>query len=394
MKLTESVRMTQNRHYCGSPGLTIRGLFRVSNPDLLWRHADGRSSYFTHKGRCGLGLLCRQWGLGPNDEILMPAYNCGTEVDPFLHYGLEMQFYRIDRKACIDTEDLMGRITSKTRVIYVTHYFGWPQEIGSLAEHCREKGIYLVEDCALSLFSNPVDHPFGMLGDGAIYSFPKTLPVPDGGALTTSESLELSNMAAESPPAKATFREMLPLFKRAALRTSDKSGVYSLLPGSITQGRKNGGGEKRTTPTGFPEIPQSYYYNKAIENMRASAVTRFVVRRTDPEGVVRTRRDNYSRLHEVVKDSGLLKPLFEDLPEGLCPLCLPVLVEDREAVFRELDERGIAAVRWWSGFHRRFDWAEFPDAHYLKEHLLAIPVHQQLTKKQVEYMAGVLENIG
>jgi dTDP-4-amino-4,6-dideoxygalactose transaminase len=48
---------------------------------------------------------------------------------------------------------------------------------------------------------------------------------------------------------------------------------------------------------------------------------------------------------------------------------------------------GIVAVQWWAGFHREFDWAGFPEAKYLKEHVLAIPVHQQLTKQNIDHIS-------
>jgi dTDP-4-amino-4,6-dideoxygalactose transaminase len=64
-----------------------------------------------------------------------------------------------------------------------------------------------------------------------------------------------------------------------------------------------------------------------------------------------------------------------------------VVVENREAASIRLNEMGIMAVQWWAGFHREFDWAEFPEAKYLKEHVLAIPVHQQLTKQNIDHIS-------
>ena len=379
--------MSKKLCYCGPPGITIGDLLRKTSSPLHGRQWDARHVYYTHKGRYGLGLLCSHWNLTAGDEILMPAYNCGSEIDPFVRYGLDVVFYRVDQKATIDFEDIMRRMTRRTKVVYMTLYFGWPQDIKALSEYCRKNKIYLIEDCALSLFSNPARHPIGVLGDAAIYSLPKTLPVPDGGVLTISQDL-LPETPAQRPPIGGIFNEFLPLIKRTVLRICDKIGLYSYLPKRLIQSRRCS--TALTTPAGLPEIPQSYYYDRNIQNMTASAITRYILKHTCLESVVQQRRTNYTILYEAIKDSTLFKPLYSEIPEGVCPLYLPVLVENRKAACDYLNHKGILAIQWWSGFHRAFDWADFPEARYLKEHLLALPIHQQLTAKDMEYMVTML----
>ena len=374
--------MKSSINYCGPLSLTSVNLLKEY--DVFKRLSSSRHIHLTYKGRCGLGLLCQHWKLKTGDEVLMPAYNCGTEVDPFVSYGLNVNFYRIDKKARMDSEDLFRRVTEKTKVIYVIHYFGWPQDISGLPEYCTKNHIYLIEDCALSLFSNLIKHPIGVLGDAAIYSFPKTLPVPDGGALTMSGDI-LNQMPTQSPPLGKIFREMLPLIKRTVLRFSDKTAVFKYLPQRITRSRSSV--VQAYSPAGLPEMPQSYYYDQRIEMMSASAITRYIVKHTSPEFVTEQRRANYTMLFEDVKDLPFLHPLYKYLPIGVCPLYLPVIVENREQVCKYLNNKGISAIQWWAGFHRAFDWAEFPEARFLKEHLLVLPIHQQLTPRYIRYIA-------
>lgn len=321
----------------------------------------------------------------------MPAYNCGTEVDPFVSYGLDVILYRVDRNARMDSEDLFKRVTEKTKVIYVIHYFGWPQDMRSLSEYCIKNHIYLIEDCALSLFSTSFEHPIGVLGDAAIYSFPKTLPVPEGGGLTISKEDAMAEFSPESPPAGVIVKEMLPLIKRSVLRFGDRVGVYRYLPNRLIQSRHSN--TPSTTSAGLPEIPQSYYYDRNIQNMTASAMTRFLLKHACPESVVQQRRANYTQLYDAIKDLSPFKPLYSELLEGVCPLYFPVLVENRKAVCTQLNSKGISAIQWWAGFHRAFGWAEFPEARYLKEHLLALPIHQQLTELHINYMAQQMAQV-
>ena len=241
----------------------------------------------------------------------------------------------------------------------------------------------------MSLDSNSVNYPIGVLGDAAIYSFPKTLPVPDGGALTVSCGIEEPT---QTPPRKMILRSMLPLIKRTTLRLCERTGLYRFLPQWLIRGRGGSKNAVSTTTAGLPGMPESYYYDRGIEKLAASRITRRILRRTCAEAVVRRRRDNYSVLYEAVVKSDIFRPLYEELPDGVCPLHLPVVVENREAASIRLNEMGIMAVQWWAGFHRAFDWAGFGEAKYLKEHVLAIPVHQQLTQRELEYISAVLKD--
>jgi len=323
----------------------------------------------------------------------MPAYNCGTEIDPFIHYGLKIIFYRVNCEAKIDLDDLQRRLTTKTKVIYVTHYFGWPQNLDFLSTYCRANAIYLVEDCAMALFSNPVDYPIGTLGNAAIYSLPKTLPVPDGGLLTSPVPLILPEAPLGSPPLRVILKEMLPLLKRATLRLTDRLGVYKYLPQRLTQSRKRKNNEA-TTPASFPEIPRSYYFNGSVEKMTASKISRYILEHSCPASIVKRRRENYDKLFESAREDRSFQLLFNQLPEGVCPLYFPVFVKNREEVCRRLNEMGIAAMQWWSGYHRAFDWAEFPEARYLKDHVLTIPIHQQLSHLNMKYISSAMASIG
>lgn len=388
--MDQSTGVRENRCCCGPPNLRWRDLFRRPStgwPDTL---TGGQQTIYTHKGRCGLGLLCRAWNLRAGDEVLAPAYNCGTELDPFLYFGLDVKLYSVDGEARIELTDLPGRVTPATRVIYVTHYFGWPQDLAELSLFCKSRGIYLVEDCALSLLSRPRQHPIGVLGDAAIYSFPKTLPVPDGGALCIAGESGSVQRPQKAPRMRTMLRQMLPFCKRTLVSLCDRAGLYDYWPGGLKgRARENG----PLTRAGLPEMPPSYYFNGDVLTRRMSGVTRRLLSGLDSAAIVHRRRENYRRLYEAVETSTRLQPLYADLPEGVCPLHLPALTPDPRAVCRRLRERGIAAMPWWGGFHRAFDWTDFPEAMALKRQLLVLPIHEQLHERHLAYMARQIKRL-
>lgn len=88
-----------------------------------------------------------------------------------------------------------------------------------------------------------------------------------------------------------------------------------------------------------------------------------------------------------------MRPLFPGLPETAVPLACPVLVENRDAVAAALQERGIGATPWWAGYHQGLDWTDFPESRYLKDQVLALPVHQGLDEIGLDYIADALAGV-
>ena len=386
--------------FCGfQPGLSI---FQLA-ADLICPGSDLRSCYwpqfanrqtiFTHQGRDAIALICKHWGLGPEDEVLVPAYNCGSEVDPLLWCVCRVVLYRVDSKTNIDPADIRNRITNRTKLLYVTHYFGWPQDIEELAQYCRSRNILVLEDCALSLFSSGPKGPIGRVGDAAVFSFPKTLPVPDGGALVLPDAERAFDPVLKPPNRKDTFFRMLSLLQINLARTTQKLGLYplalklfakSLLPQNISASDDS---------TGYPDIPDSYYFDSETADWSASVITKRTLGRVIADDIISRRRSNYLNLHNSLQDAVGFKLLFQTLPPGVCPLVFPVLVSNRPRWVAELNLRGIFGIAWWSGYHHGLRWDEFTEARFLKDRLLVLPVHQGLDQSHIDYIALCVRDI-
>jgi hypothetical protein len=100
-------------------------------------------------------------------------------------------------------------LTQHTRAILVIHEFGYPHprlhELRALAD---ERGIPLIEDCAHSLDSRFGEAPLGSLGQFAIFSLPKVLPVASGGVLVSERPIP---DFPDDPVAEATYSAHIPL---------------------------------------------------------------------------------------------------------------------------------------------------------------------------------------
>jgi hypothetical protein len=85
--------------------------------------------------------------------------------------------------------------------------------------------------------------------------------------------------------------------------------------------------------------------------------------------------------------------LREDLDEGVCPLFFPILVRDKHATAQALWRRGIGAVEFWNEVLPEAERDSGPGAQYLRAHVLELPIHQDVSSSQVNYIADQVQRL-
>lgn len=388
MKATKLPRIP----YCGLPGICAHTIFNERFDDLrVW--FSGHEVYYTHRARVAIRLACSILGITTGDQVLAPAYNCGSEISAVLDSGAEVVLYQVDRWGTPYLQDVERRFTKKTKAVYLTHYFGFPQAANAFSEMCKRRGVYLIEDCALSLFSMFRGSNIGSVGDVSVFSLSKTLPVPDGGVLTVN-NLQLSGRFWRSrrPSWAKILRQTLPLVKNGLLqKPSVRSHLYAVV--RCLGKNKRGADQEHWLPEGLPEMPAHYYYNRHISNRAISHLSERILARVDVSAVIRNRRRNFLLYQKMLAGVQGLEAFRSRLGEGVCPLWFPVIVTKRHELCRKLNRLGIAAIAWWAGYHRGFAWSEYPEACHLKDSCLVLPLHHQLEDEQVEYIARTVKQM-
>jgi perosamine synthetase len=330
--------------------------------------------------RSGIYHLFRALEFKKGEIVLVPDYHSGNEVSAIRAAGATIVYYPILRNLEPDLDALARLAKLNPRVIYVIHYLGWPQPMQEITALCRELGSILIEDCALSLLSEPKGKPLGASGDYSIFCLYKTLPVPNGGLLVQNRNI-LGGLAAlelqRCPQTTAMGRTVELVFEALRSRADLVGNVLFGIKRVI--GKLLRAADVRQVPIG------NIGWNLGDVNVAMSSICDTVMKRLDYDRIRRRRRENFLLLRQKLE--GRVTMLREDLEEGVCPLFFPILVRDKHSAAKALRQRGIGAVEFWNEVRPQSDREGGPGAQYLRAHVLELPIHQDVGPVQVEYIA-------
>jgi dTDP-4-amino-4,6-dideoxygalactose transaminase len=149
-------------------------------------------------GTAALHLACVAAGLGPGDEVIVPALTFVASANAPRYVGARPVLCDVrgrgprgDYDLNIDVEDAARRITPRTRAIVAVHFGGYPADVLALRELCDERGLILIEDCAQAIGARLDDagRRVGTIGELGTFSFfsKKQLCVGEGGMATTAD---------------------------------------------------------------------------------------------------------------------------------------------------------------------------------------------------------------
>jgi dTDP-4-amino-4,6-dideoxygalactose transaminase len=135
--------------------------------------------------RLGLSAL----GIGPGDEVIVPAYTFIATATSVIHAGATPIFADVDETtACLDPQAAAALRSPRIKAMIPVHLYGHPAPMPSLLELAHERGWKVLEDCAQSHLARLNDAATGTFGDAGAFSFypSKNLGAGgDGGCLIT-----------------------------------------------------------------------------------------------------------------------------------------------------------------------------------------------------------------
>ncbi len=134
---------------------------------------------------CALAAL----GIGPGDEVIVPAYTWMATATAVLNVGAIPVLADVDATLTLDPEDVERRLSPHTRALLPVHMAGRPANLDALLRIARREKLFLIEDTSQALGGTYRGQALGTFGDLGCFSFNdfKILSCGEGGALVTRD---------------------------------------------------------------------------------------------------------------------------------------------------------------------------------------------------------------
>ena len=172
-------------------------------------------------------------GIGPGDEVIVPAYTYIATALAVLQTGAIPVIADTDETLTLSAEDCARKISARTKAVIPVHIQGFPSDLDGLGKVCAPRGIRILEDACQAAGGSYHGIPLGSVGDAGAYSFNyfKMLTAGEGGALTTDDrTIYERALIYHDASAVAFFGSQLdgisePLFGGTEFRVSDLTGA-------------------------------------------------------------------------------------------------------------------------------------------------------------------------
>ncbi len=325
--------------------------------EALFAHQTGvLNAVAVSNGTVALHLALVALGVGPGDEVLVPALTYVSTANAVTYCGATPIFCDVDPGTwCIDPIDARRRITARTRGIILVHLYGHPANVDAF-RWVTSRGIWLLEDAAEAHGARYKDRPVGSLGVMGTFSFygNKILACGEGGMITT-ENDELA--------------KKLRLYRGQGVDTSVHRYHHTVVGFNYRMSNLIGAIglaqlEQLEQKLARRRQIQTWYYEWAIGGLNPG----FVMQDTD---------------FEVLQSHWLFTML---VPAGV----------DRDWLMRMLNERGIETRPTFQCMHRLPIYQcdeSFPVAEMVAERGISLPTHTKLSQMDVRRVCNALTDL-
>jgi perosamine synthetase len=144
----------------------------------------------TSNGTTALHLSLVTLGIGPGDEVIVPALTFIATANVVVHAGAIPVFADVSEETwTLDPEQVESRITERTKAVIPVHLYGHPADMNPLLELAVRNAFWVVEDAAEAHGAEYNGKKVGGLGHLGCFSFygNKIISTGEGGMIVTND---------------------------------------------------------------------------------------------------------------------------------------------------------------------------------------------------------------
>jgi len=152
---------------------------------------DAAHGIFMANGTVTLQCALKALGVGPGDEVIVPALTWLATAMAAHYVGATPVFVDVEPDTlCMDPRKLEEAITERTRAAVPVHLYGSMADMERIMHVCRSRGLHVVEDCAHMHGGKWDGRGVGSIGAVGSFSLQqsKTLACGEGGICITNDA--------------------------------------------------------------------------------------------------------------------------------------------------------------------------------------------------------------
>jgi perosamine synthetase len=328
-------------------------------------------AYATSNCTTALHVALLALGIGPGDEVMIPAFTWVSTANAVLYCGAKPVFIDIDLNTFnIDPKLIKKKLTKKTKAIIPVHLFGLCADIDAIKQQAPH--LKIVEDGACAAGAGYMGRPAGSLGDIGCFSFHprKSITTGEGGMVTTNVKL---------------IGKRINSLRNHGSSISEEERHIGSKPYLLPEFNIVGYNYRMTDLQGALGIVQIKKLDKFIDERKKKA-------------------DYYS---EKLKDIDWL--ITPKTPKGyrhgwqayVCLVNEKKSPTKRNEIMEILHKNGIATRPGTHAVHMlgyykntyRIKASDFPQSQTANDKSIALPLHNKMTKVDLDYVITALKNI-
>ncbi len=304
-----------------------------------------------NNGTSALHLAIHALGIGPGDEVIVPANTFIASAWGVSYSGATPVFVDCTADTWqIDVDAVEQRLSTKTKAIIGVHLYGQPCNVSKIQALCSKHKLYFIEDAAQAQGARFASRPVGSFGEIACFSF---YPGKNLGACGEAGGITTNNEAA--------YNQLLSL--------------------------RNHGSKERY-------FHDEIGYNMRMGGLEAASLT---VKLKYLHGWNKRRKIIATRYQREISNGKITMQVQPSWADSVYHLFV-VLTEDREALNTYLLENQInAGLHYPIPCHLQkaykqlnYNQGDCPNAEFLAAHCLSLPMYAELSDDQVNYVIKVL----
>ena len=319
----------------------------------------------------GMHLIYFTLGLGPGDEVIVPAQTHVATAHAVELTGAKAVFVDVDSvTGNIDIDQIEAAISPRTKAIAVVHYLGVPVDMLRVSAVAKKHGLFLLEDCALAPGTWLDGIHAGLHGDAGVFSFypVKHLTTAEGGMIILKDG-ELA----------------------ARLRHLKAFGV------NRTHGERKIPGMYDAVALGFNYRMSELHAAIGVEQMKKLPT------------FLQQRRKNHECLEAGVKEVPGVTVLPQPVDELFCSshYCLGMMLDEgfadkRPALMEALGEKGVGTSIYYpqpvprmTYYREKYGYEEnrYVNAAAISDRIVALPVGPHLGLAEMDYITESIKQV-